>query len=502
MELISMPLNIPEVDLGDIHFRDHWQFEVKSEFIPDNALKMHEYTQEFFIFVPGALQVNEGSYDRELFYRDQTNLVRYKTPVFTFTELLDSENTLSPFVRLDSMVSLKRDATNKKEVENEIKLLGNIFRSTLRSWVEDASISTIKSEELNQLIADIHSFRQRYAVLWERFENTWKESEISIPFRYVDEFISNCINTYLVFLLEKIEERPKETEAIDVTKLKELLIKEKKYREEKNQEPLPGEHHAIHNEYVIYRRGLLNKYVVGALLLNTNRYSLKNTMRNIIGSISAGIAMFIFLILFGWGGQVLVINSTAFLVATVFLYILKDRMKESIRRLSYKSAFKWFPDFTTKILSPEPLKHIGELRESFSMLTPSELPEDVYDQRNTGFHTVLESFKRPENVLYHKKSLHITNLLRQQYERRRGFNVIFRFDIHHLVNKASNPYIMYTTLDPLTGKIQKKRLSKVYHLNIIMRNSYTLPDKTHKVELRKYRIIVDKNGIKRVEGVD
>ena len=89
-----------EFETGEIHFRDKWQFELKSEFSPIPGQKQSEYTQEFFIFVPTALQINPQTYTKNDFFRDQTNLIRLQTPIFTFDELLSPFSLRSPLVKI------------------------------------------------------------------------------------------------------------------------------------------------------------------------------------------------------------------------------------------------------------------------------------------------------------------------------------------------------------------------------------------------------------------
>jgi hypothetical protein len=56
-------------------------------------------------------------------------------------------------------------------------------------------------------------------------------------------------------------------------------------------------------------------------------------------------------------------------------------------------------------------------------------------------------------------------------------------------------------LDTYTQEISERLLPKVYHLNLIIRNSYLQEDLSQKTEIKAYRVIVDKNGIKRVEQI-
>lgn len=83
--------------------------------------------------------------------------------------------------------------------------------------------------------------------------------------------------------------------------------------------------------------------------------------------------------------------------------------------------------------------------------------------------------------------------------RRNALNLIYRFNIHSFLQKADNPVHEYVKIDPETHEFIRKELPKVYHLNIILKNTYMNEDLKEEIEFKKFRIILDKNGIKRIE---
>jgi hypothetical protein len=121
--------------------------------------------------------------------------------------------------------------------------------------------------------------------------------------------------------------------------------------------------------------------------------------------------------------------------------------------------------------------------------------------RNRQFHSVLEKFKRPEQIIYYKKDVNIKKKPHTLESRFYGLNIIFRFDIHHFLAKSEDASHVYLDLDPKSLQLQKIQLPRVYHINIILKNTSTMADKSKRVDWGKYRLIVDKNGIKRVEEV-
>lgn len=500
-----------ELEIGEIHLRDRWQFELKSEFFPLPHLKNNKYTQEFYCFIPNVLQVNRDTYSKEQFYKDRTLLIRYKTPEFTFKELLDPANERSPFTRLWKLrLSPNLDEWEVK-LKDELKLLGSVIRSALRlrvgELIEDLERPSIQlsvdsfSEKIENLCAEIMRVRDRFNEIYKEYNKAGWKNHIHSHFVYIDEFISNSLDYYLVVLLETFRFSPIASNKKIDKNLCDVIITEKKHREEMLHEPRKLPDDPVEHEYILYRSGLLNKFVLDALLLHTVRSSLDVRLRNIIGSLAAGIAMLFFFLLFVWQGGVFVINSMPFIIMTVVLYILKDRLKESLKNVSFQLAAKWFPDYYTKIRSPDGKFLIGHLQESFSFVHENELPAEVMQVRDREFHAVLEEIKRPERVMYYKKIVSLKEVTNLKDTRRTGLNIIFRYYIHEFVNKVDDPVHSYISLDSETLQLIRIPLPKVYHLNIILKNTFIQEDYSTKIEWKKYRLILDKNGLRRIEHI-
>ena len=210
--------------------------------------------------------------------------------------------------------------------------------------------------------------------------------------------------------------------------------------------------------------------------------------------------MLIFLLLYAWQGTWFIINSEPFIVITVFLYVLKDRLKEDLRYYSYRLVAQWFSDYTTDIYGSRDDGVIGNLKEYMDFIEEEKIPSEIAEIRNREFHKVLEDIKRPEQVIYYKKRVRITHHPKGE-ERFYGLSIIFRFDIHHFLAKAEDPYQDHLSLDEATLQIKKIQLPRVYHINIIMKSRIDQPDGSSREQLIKYRLVLDKTGIIRIEEV-
>ncbi len=494
---------IKELMVGDVHLRDKWQIELKSEFIPNPKLNKNVFTQEFFFFIPNSLQINEDTYPREQFYRDRTNFLRYKTPEFTLSELNDLKNQQSPLSVLNVLIGRYECEEAYLEAEDELKLFGNIVRSSIRERVKEL-VEQVRSNspldhKTSKLCQEIELLRETFFKLKNKYKKKWKNERLVSYFLYADEFFSTTVNYYLTGLLSEIRDRIPDVPLRITEPICQLLEKERQYRKDVLKEPSITDEDSESNEYILYRSSLLNKFILDALLLNTSSHTVKKRFGHLIGSISAGVAMLFFFVLFVFQGQVLIINSLPFILLTVFLYILKDRIKESFRQSTFKRLSRWFYNYSTIIVSPDKTKNLGKLNETVYFAEEENLPEEISKIRNLEFHNVLETIKRPEKVIYYKKVLTLYNNKDHDHARRHALNLIFRYNINRFLNKADNPTHDYLKVDPVSFKFIRATLPKVYHVNVIIRNTFLDKDQNNTVELKKFRLIIDKNGIKRIE---
>lgn len=467
-----------ELETGEIHQRDRWQFELKSEY-ELKGVQPGVFTQEIYLFIPNALHINPRTYSKESFFLDLTNLIRYKTPLFSLTSLVDPKNILSPLHKIKASKS-------SKEIAFELKLLANIVRSSLREEIravieENGSGETI-AKELEEFLHEFSLIKTRLA-----------KEELKTVYHYVDEFINDTSIFYLTTFLNFKKNSSKKISAM----LFDLLSKLELHREKNLHLPTFPPEPEEAKEEVLYRSSLLNKYVLDALLLNTTREPVVKRIQPFVGAISAGIAMLFFFVLFVWQGQVFVINSMPFILITVLLYIIKDRIKEGLRSISFDYFSTWFSDWNTKIKTPDGEHVLGEMTETFSLLRDDNIPSDVKQVREKEFHTLLKEIQRPESVICYKNTLEMFGVRKRSDIRRKSLNAIFRFNISKFLQKADEPSQPYICYDPEGKQFTTTSLPKVYHINVILKNKVN----GESFSWKKFRIVINKKGIKRVESL-
>lgn len=497
-----------ELNEGEIHPRDSLQFELKSEFFVYSQRNV--YKQEFFIFIPESLHVNGETYSKEQFYSDETSLIRYRTPSLSLKHLINPQSEDSPLFRLREMVEHHTMAERLAEAEDELKLFGDIFKVSLRDRVKDL-LEDLKLDKMQKTgqyshrlaslcteVAEVCTlFRQIHAAARESFS----EDSIRRYFRYIDEFISCQISDFFLTLLQALRQSSyKHISEIDKL-LCQTILRERHYRKKNHLGPKTAENEPFSNESILHRRSLLNQFVLDALTLHNFRVSVAEKHAPLLGALAAGIAMLFYMTFFAWKVSTIVITSFPVILFIVFLYIIKDRIKEGLKKIYSEQAYRWFPDYSTEIISPKGYR-VGKINESFNFITEEQLPDGFQQIRNNDFNEELQALIRRESIIQYKREVTLYSHSALRGERRRELSTIFRLNVHHFLQKASNAFQLSLCLDPYTHAIRKQLLPRVYHLNIIIRNTIIQPHIIQKSEINKFRVVVDKNGIKRVEQID
>jgi hypothetical protein len=195
------------------------------------------------------------------------------------------------------------------------------------------------------------------------------------------------------------------------------------------------------------------------------------------------------------------VDVTAFLVITALLYIVKDRLKDGLKSIYYKLALVLFPDYSTKILTPDQNETLGTLKESFTFLQRNQIPKDIRKLRDTIFHKELEEVRRPETTIYFKKEVILNVPPKTDIHGLKGFHDILRFNINQFILKAGDVFQEYLELDPKNYDIIVDKCPKVYHVNLIIQMTHKPKGRDLKTDIRKVRIILNKEGINRIEKI-
>ena len=398
-----------EMSEGEIHIRDKYQFELKNEYVPSPVSKKHDYRMDFYFFVPEALHIHHDTYSTKQFYQDVTCFIRFKTPDFSFRYLTDLKRKKSPLARINNLC-VEGTPQNEKEIQREVKLFANIVRSRLRKEIAETLERMQQKKDPNEIIEnvitmcdEIKRLRKVFVKLKEECFAQFPHKEFQEHWNYADEFISITVEEFFTEFLSQVRKRNGKIKEELNPVLCDLIAYEYQYR--KKHKFYPAAKQDNNNETFIYRKGLLNKFILDPLFLSVARKVTKAPYTYLAAVVAAGIAMFLYVFAILWGFDNLLVNSTPFIVVSVLLYIIKDRLKEEIKNWFAVHVFVDLPDYTTLIQSPDATVTLVKLEETFTYIEPKLVPKEIHLMRAREFHQELVEVKRLEKIFRYSKHI-------------------------------------------------------------------------------------------------
>lgn len=511
---------------GDIHIRDKNQFELTTEYVPSIPERINRYTLTFYFFIPSSLQIHSESYTKQQFYSDQTNFIRLKTPAAALQDLLQPNSKEHPLLRAQQILyrkSLTQDRSRAKEEESEaveaLKIYANMVRSSVRN--EAHTIWTLLHrakeerdlryglERLQTFCLDIKTMRRQFLTWQSEWMLLLQEGHVEEYSRYIDEFISTLCEYYAASLLralEQIVEQPTfPTILSDLfiqvkQQLTACMVQESQHRIEHQERSVFADDPERASEYMLYRKRVLKKFVSEALLLSMTRTEPQKRFLDIVTPIVAGLSMLFYLYFLSFHSTHPIFDSSAFLLVTAIVYVMRDRMKESFKQIASRLSSHWFPDYQTTIRTPDGMLTLGSISESVHFCLDSELPEKIQNLHKQHFHEELHQARRMENILCFSKTVSLFPKV-QREDQAHAFVDIFRYNISRFLAKAGDPYKEELIFNPASQKVEFVKSPKVYHIPVILQYDFVNPEGKQETEHKCYRIILDKQGIKRIEKV-
>ncbi|MGG5507577.1 MULTISPECIES: hypothetical protein [unclassified Myroides] len=486
----------------DIKVRSHdaYTLEMKVGFIKGTEQHKSDFTINTWIFVPNTLDINKSNYSKDKFYSDVKSKVRFITPVYALTALVD-EGAI-PFTNLSSATQdLLREENNQHiyEIEYQLKMFMAIFRSALRN-----AVTEFKQTKTDNHVALIQSYvsacraiREKYRALKESLHQNEQVvgKEYFNYFSFADEYLSYTLLRYSFLLLDRLTLTTDERFQLLQQQVKELILTEQAYMKSKGYSFIKVNEQGL-NQSVIYRYAMLNKYVESDLLLESNKKKDSDGVfvQQVYYSIAAGISM-IFATVIAFSFQQKYGNFTMPLfVALVVGYMLKDRIKELTRfYFAGKLGGKYFDNKTQISVKG---KKIGWIKEAVDFITDEKVPSEILNIRNRSVLLEVENRIHNEKILLYRKkvSLDRGEMMKNSTYFFKGVHDIFRFNLTRLLQRMDNPKVPVLSLDEHNDQVIGFYADKVYYINFISQIEYE-----NHTEYKRYRIICQRDGIQGIE---
>ncbi len=467
-----------------IRIHDKNQFEIKLEYLMNENKKKTEYNINLYLFLPYNLGINSETYPKKMFYDDFFTYVRLISPKISIEDIKFRTKHLTKYIS-------KHRMTFEKEFEKinyETRILMCAYRSYLRDFVSDVKRKKFDIENIKENLENIRSFRKLMPFV-HSLKMTISYAKLEHLLASFCEFSSMVTELHLHQLLNHLRYN---AEFKEVNEIITSMIKFEVDFKEKNNFTNVSKND-LENERLTFRYSVFKKYFYSILFLDQDRQKSATKLRHFAYAIAAGISMIftttvVFVTQKKYGNF-----TTSFFVALVISYMFKDRIKDIFKHyFDMKLVFRTF-DFKNKIYDSDKKKLFGCFKERMRMIKKSNLSKEVIKTRLKGSNSHLSTWYLGEEILKYERFIKLKNHNIKNYFKDKidGINDIMRFNISNFTKKMDDPKVALYSLDEDIDGIFGE---KVYHVNAVI--EFKSEDRNI---LHKIRIILTKNGIKRIE---
>jgi hypothetical protein len=482
-----------------IKMHDKSQIEVSMDYQTDIA---SQFNIDLYFFLPSNLGIHSGSYVRDNFYNDLINHLRFHTPL-SEKSFLQNFETLHRLTD-EAITAQERDQFMLLAIQ-EIKIFANFVNTELKNAraLLGHRDKTVKIEtKLHDIYAKMTQLREKF--VFPLVQPSLKiTSEVRQTLLNTDEFISNKV---MIFCSDTLLDTQSRAEMFTKlrTQVREVLQKEKKYRQSLGDLYCDLGFSEKEREYFYYRQSLLKKDILNPLQIEKASSKQEQVYRNWVAGFGAGLAAL-------WsqladyqthrynGHKDFGFSMLGLALLAIFAYIFKDRIKDLSKEYINDKLKLFLPDYKSKLVFSEVDKKgknnketIGFLSEYMRYIGVRYIPEEIVYMRALKSSQVLLTDRKETVIQYHK------SIKLKKYENEAGYGRvkdIHRFNFSHFLDHlddAIKELITYDDNDCATTI----EAPKVYHINVISRITFATTCMFYHV-----RIILDKFGIVRLETV-
>lgn len=509
------------------------QLELKLSYLVEPGAKRQRYLVETFMFVPRTLGISGQSYGVQGFFEDLQTFVRLKTPQVALEALAKAgrgERWFTP-VRAELDRLLSGGARASDELVRSLKVLGGIYRSAMRdegrllgskfvSLESDVEGAMMREQELGRALSTwiehLEAALTRLRHAGSRCEHAIVPQVVRETWAAVDEYVSIYAEEIATSLVQACDERLRADHdgrgrglpsgsshdsplAAVRERLADVAIGAYRYRRSRG---YPS--YAIPdapNEDLPRRRRILKRVIASVLYLDLRHEEGGALQRDIIAGVAAAIAMLFAALVSLWAQGTWGPLSSAFIAVLVLSYIIKDRIKEWARRSLGRRFSSHLPDFVTEVRKPDSDDAIGQLRESVSIIDPSLIDPEIVELRHSDHPSAIASHGRPEVVVRYVKEVTLDSAgLQKAMEGVEGLNDIIRFNFAKFRARMDDPVEIYRIVHPTNRSVVEVPCARVYHVNVVLRITRGR-NKTAMSQLVRVRVVLDSEGLKRVESI-
>ncbi|NCC50631.1 MAG: hypothetical protein EOM20_05380 [Spartobacteria bacterium] len=480
-----------------VSIHDKYQVELKVGYPLHSEASRNTYELDLYMFAPRSLGVHPEMYTKQQFYSDMQTYIRLRTPPVPLNQLTAAGGLFERLHDVFIRISQRPSKEPPSDYENRIKLFCCVFKSAVRDYVayiQDIECVEDRERLTREYITSVRAVAEAYRTLHAAIQTPGVGQPIHDLYCFGDEYISLLIDDYTCYLVDVLP-------ASDLSgsmELRETLMAvvrdEIEYRRKRGYPSIPEKQND--NETLVFRRSILKKYVASILFLDTEVRKEGVLLEQTLFSLAAAVAMVFATAVAFISQSIYGALTLPVFVALVVSYIFKDRIKDLIRYYLSRKMSRFLFDHKTRIHDAS-RNVVGTCKESFEFIRECKLSTPVRQLRDRDHITEIENGWLGEQTLLYRKRIRLypqkVKSIFPDHEIE-GVNDIIRLSIQAFLRKMDDPKKELFVMDD-DGFLPVKG-TRVYHLNLIIRLA-----KNDTETLKRYRLVLTRKGIKRIEQV-
>ena len=390
-----------------------------------------------------------------------------------------------------------RTRRNISNYEYRIKILCLIYKKSIGIQLRFIKNSKRKQDVthlVQEYIASVRAIVNQFRQFKTDIMADGLSRELQRIYLFADEYISLKTETHSCYLLEILKNIDPKLRRKFKTPLMQIVRDETSYRLDCGYPSIPSQ--SGDNEKYVFRQGALKKFLSNILYLETEVERGGRFLDQMVYSIAAGLAM-IFATTVAFIGQTWYGSlSFPFFAALVISYMFKDRIKELLRLYMNVTLHKWLYDRQRNIYHSFKEK-IGTCKESFNIINENQVSQKILEFRCRDAITDINNSMTGEKIILYRKYIRLSSKNFMRITQRYSTNDIIdimRFNVNSFIRSMDNPE--KKIFIPTESGYKKEFGMRVYHINII---TYFIVDKIEYA--RRFRLILNRDGIRRIEEV-
>ena len=457
----------------------------------------------YYIFTPEHLTISPELFTTSHFLTKLQSYGRYSSPELSLKELLDVNNSLSMLTILDRyslLLTNNNKNLNTSRYISELQELVNTFRhlctENIRTLVKmlnlkmEGDVITL----VEDYYVDILEFRKRFYTLKKVMEEQRLGFEqCYTAMLWADEAISLLMDENAVDIIRLLIKK----EAYSKTcKLMQILASDElHYRQEQNY--ISGN---IHSDVFALRKADLKKWSQSIMYLHPKYSALPRRIGQVSAGVAAAIAMTFATIASIYAENFYMKNSMQWALIVIIAYVFKDRIKEWLRILLSRFIPRLMAEEMYTFKSPRRGISLAKCRNFVRFYTPDNIKEEIILKRkkdNNPFYDLLPE----EQILCFTRDIQICPYPKRKDEEDiqpwvKKLAIVDKINISDFLTEMEDVSAVhyYSSLD----QIYSTEIIKNYNIHLIIDSHDFSTDQS---ELSHYLVLINKDGIVRIEQV-